>query len=104
MRRKWGKAGGVPATVGFGPRYLHSTGQLHKGGKNNGLFILVTSDVTDDVEIPSQKYSFGILHEAQAEGDFSALTQSGRRVLRLHLAGDMAAGLTRIESILFGKP
>ncbi|HLG19206.1 MAG TPA: hypothetical protein VI895_05245 [Bdellovibrionota bacterium] len=90
----------VASTVGFGPRYLHSTGQFHKGGPNRGLFIQVTAEPSEDVPIPGEAYSFGILHEAQASGDFSALVGRGRRVLRLHVTGDLKTGLNRIESIL----
>jgi transaldolase/glucose-6-phosphate isomerase len=72
-------------TVGFGPRYLHSTGQLHKGGPNNGLFLQITADPVDDIEIPAKEMSYGTLERAQVLGDYEALEASGRRVLRLHL-------------------
>jgi transaldolase/glucose-6-phosphate isomerase len=72
-------------TVGFGPRFLHSTGQLHKGGTNHGLFLLVTTDSAEDVEIPTQEISFGVLERAQALGDYEALVSRGRRVLRIHI-------------------
>ncbi len=77
---------GLATTLGFGPRFLHSTGQLHKGGANNGLFIQITTDAASDIEIPTQGMSFGTLERAQALGDYAALDASGRRVLRLHVA------------------
>lgn len=80
-------------TVGYGPRYLHSTGQLHKGGANNGVFLLLTYDHPEDVAIPGSPYSFGILNDAQAAGDFEALETHKRRVLRLHLNSDIEAGI-----------
>ena len=73
-------------TLGFGPRFLHSTGQLHKGGADNGLFLVITADPVDDIEIPTQGLSFGTLELAQAMGDYEALISRGRRVLRVHLA------------------
>ena len=72
-------------TLGFGPRFLHSTGQLHKGGANNALFLQITAEAVDDVEIPTQGMSFGTLELAQALGDYEALRAQGRRVLRIHL-------------------
>lgn len=87
-------------TVGFGPRYLHSTGQLHKGGPNTGVFIVITVD--DDVElpIPGKPYSFSVLKQAQAQGDMRALQERGRRVVRLHIAGDILAGLEKIDKAI----
>lgn len=82
-------------TVGFGPRYLHSTGQLHKGGNNHGVFFLVTTDDAPDIAIPDAPYSFGTLFNAQALGDLKALQDHKRRALRLHLKGDVKAGLAR---------
>lgn len=73
-------------TLGFGPRFLHSTGQLHKGGPDNGVFLQITTDPVKDVEIPTQKMSFGTLERAQALGDYEALESRKRRVLRLHLS------------------
>jgi transaldolase/glucose-6-phosphate isomerase len=80
-------------TVGYGPRFQHSTGQLHKGGPNNGNFIQITHDDPVDIPIPGQKYSFGVLKAAQAAGDLEALRSKDRRVLRLHITGDVAEGL-----------
>jgi hypothetical protein len=79
--------------VGYGPRYLHSTGQLHKGGPNNGNFILITGDITDDIPVPGEPYTFGILNAAQAAGDMEALEDKNRRVVRLHSSGDALAGI-----------
>ena len=73
-------------TLGFGPRFLHSTGQLHKGGADNGLFLQITTDPLEDIEIPTQGMSFGVLELAQALGDYEALQSKGRRVLRIHLS------------------
>ncbi len=72
---------GTATTVGFGPRYLHSTGQLHKGGAPNGVFIIITADPKDDLPIPGEPYSFGVLEMAQALGDFQSLERTGRRAL-----------------------
>jgi transaldolase/glucose-6-phosphate isomerase len=72
---------GTATTVGFGPRYLHSTGQLHKGGAPSGVFIIITADPKDDLPIPGEPYSFGVLEMAQALGDFQSLERTGRRAL-----------------------
>lgn len=85
-------------TVGYGPRFLHSTGQLHKGGPNNGVFLQITSDDAEDLPIPGQKYTFGILKAAQAQGDFAVLAERDRRVLRVHLGADVAAGLKKLRA------
>ena len=90
----------IATTFGFGPRYLHSTGQLHKGGMNEGLFLLVTSDSAEDAGIPGQPYAFGMLMRAQALGDFEALRKHRRRVLRVHLSGETPAGLAALEEVL----
>ena len=70
---------------GYGPRYLHSTGQLHKGDGNNGVFIILSADAENDIQIPGQHYTFGQLCAAQALGDFQALEEKGRRVIKIHL-------------------
>jgi transaldolase / glucose-6-phosphate isomerase len=80
-------------TLGYGPRYLHSTGQLHKGGPNTGIFIQLTTENAPDIVIPDAAYSFGVLFNAQAAGDWQALTAHGRRAIRLHLTGDRHEGL-----------
>lgn len=82
--------------LGFGPRYLHSTGQLHKGGPNNGIFVQLTADDPEDVPIPGIPYSFSILKQAQAMGDYQALLAKGRRVLRIHFAKDPLRGLQKV--------
>ncbi len=86
VRNAWGRDLKVVSTVGFGPRYLHSTGQLHKGGPNTGLFLVITADTPDDLEIPTMGTSFGRLERAQAAGDIRALLARGRRVCHVHLA------------------
>jgi hypothetical protein len=85
------------STLGYGPRFLHSTGQLHKGGPNTGVFLQVTAD-EGDLPIPGERYGFGTLREAQAAGDFEVLGRHGRRVLRVHLGADVDAGLERLEA------
>jgi hypothetical protein len=80
----------------YGPRYLHSTGQLHKGGGDNGVFFIVTADEPDDIPIPGQPYSFAMLQSAQAQGDMEALMAKGRRVLRLHMGANPVGGLQKI--------
>ncbi|HET7875543.1 MAG TPA: RpiB/LacA/LacB family sugar-phosphate isomerase [Methylomirabilota bacterium] len=86
----------VPTTVAYGPRYLHSTGQLHKGGRPNGLFIQLTAEDKDDVPIPGASYGFSTLKAAQALGDLQTLRDVGRRVIRLHLAGKQTQGLQQL--------
>lgn len=92
----------VATTAGYGPRFLHSTGQLHKGGPNHGVFVQITSDPVADLPIPGQSYSFGTLIAAQALGDLQSLRAHGRRVIRLHLGQDVAGGLERIRRALNG--
>jgi hypothetical protein len=82
----------VATTSGYGPRYLHSTGQLHKGGPATGTFLLVTAERGAEIPIPGESYGFGTLQRAQALGDFSALQRRGRPILRVHL-DDAPAGL-----------
>ena len=76
---------GCAVTVGYGPRFLHSTGQLHKGDGNNGLFIQISSDTPEDLPVPEEKYTFGVLINAQMQGDYQALCEARRRVMRLKL-------------------
>ncbi|MGV8075408.1 MAG: transaldolase [Syntrophobacteraceae bacterium] len=87
-------------TVGYGPRYLHSTGQFHKGGPNTGLFLELTADDGEDAPVPGRSYTFGALRRAQAFGDLEALRQHGRRVLRVHLGPDILAGLSALQNAL----
>lgn len=83
-------------TIGYGPRFQHSTGQLHKGGAANGIFLQITADDAADLPIPGQPYSFGVLKAAQAGGDLEALQGKGRRALRLHVGGDVSAGIAAL--------
>jgi transaldolase/glucose-6-phosphate isomerase len=82
--------------LGFGPRFLHSTGQAYKGGPNSGVFLQVTCDDAVDLPVPGQKYTFGIVKAAQARGDFQVLADRGRRALRVHLGKDLNAGLATL--------
>jgi len=90
----------LATTLGYGPRYLHSTGQLHKGGPNSGLYLMFTTDAPEDIAVPERPYRFGELRLAQAIGDLQALQKHGRRVLRFHLGSDVAADLNRIGKAL----
>jgi len=85
IRTAVGTSSRCATMFGYGPRYLHSTGQLHKGGANNGVFIIVTADVQEDLPIPGETFSFGILEMAQALGDFESLDHERRRALHVHL-------------------
>jgi glucose-6-phosphate isomerase len=91
---------GVATTHGIGPRYLHSTGQYHKGGPNTGVFVLLTADDATETEIPEAGYSFSTLKRAQALGDFDALTERGRTVIHCHFESSSADVLTRLEHAL----
>jgi len=84
---------------GYGPRYLHSTGQLHKGDGNNGIFIIISADAEQDVKIPAQAYSFADLVNAQALADFKALREKGRRVIKIHLKKPVLNSLKKISSL-----
>ncbi len=90
----------VATTMGYGPRYLHSTGQFHKGGPNTGLFLELTADDAEDVQIPGQPYTFGTFKQAQALGDLEALRRHGRRALRIHLGEVTSKGLRELEQAL----
>jgi hypothetical protein len=83
----------LATTLGYGPRFLHSTGQFHKGGPNKGLFLQVTADEADVVPIPGEAYTFGLFKHAQALGDLQALRRHRRRVLRVHLGADVMKGM-----------
>ena len=96
IRRRVGEKYGIAATAGFGPRYLHSTGQLHKGGPNSGLFLQLTADHAGEIAIPGRRYNLNALADAQAAGDLQALRNRGRRAVRIHLGSDPVAGLRRI--------
>ena len=86
----------VATVLGFGPRFLHSTGQAYKGGPNSGVFLQITCDDAMDILVPGQKYTFGVVKSAQARGDFAVLAERGRRALRVHLGKDVAAGLATL--------
>lgn len=90
----------VATTLGFGPRFLHSTGQLHKGGPNTGVFLQITSDDAFDLPIPGETFTFGQLKGFQAQGDFAVLAERDRRALRVHLGPDVAAGLRGLFEVI----
>ncbi len=83
----------VATVLGFGPRFLHSTGQAYKGGPNSGVFLQITCDDAKDLPVPGQKYTFGVVKAAQARGDFAVLAERGRRALRVHLGKNLKSGL-----------
>lgn len=90
----------VATCLGFGPRFLHSTGQAYKGGANNGVFLQITAEDAEDLDVPDQKYTFGVVKAAQARGDFQVLLDRERRALRVHLGKDVKSGLEKILSLL----
>jgi glucose-6-phosphate isomerase len=90
----------VATCLGFGPRFLHSTGQDYKGGPNTGVFLQITADHAVDVAIPEQQLSFGVVIDAQAAGDLAVLESRGRRALRVHLGADIAAGLKMLAKAI----
>ena len=91
----------VATCLGFGPRFLHSTGQAYKGGPNTGVFLQITCDDANDLPVPGQKYTFGIVKAAQARGDFQVLADRKRRALRVHLPQDVDAGLKNLKQAVF---
>ena len=91
---------GRATVVGFGPRFLHSTGQAYKGGPNSGVFLQITHDAHHDLAVPGQKYSFGVVELATAQGDLEVLIERGRRVLRVHLGADVEAGLAALAKAI----
>jgi transaldolase / glucose-6-phosphate isomerase len=90
----------VATCLGFGPCFLHSTGQAYKGGPNTGVFLQITCDDAADLPVPGQKYTFGVVKTAQARGDFEVLAARGRRALRVHLGPDVRAGLATLGEIV----
>ena len=86
----------VATCLGFGPRFLHSTGQAYKGGPNSGVFLQITCDAASDLAVPGQKYTFGVVKAAQARGDFAVLAERGRRALRVHLGKNLKSGLNAL--------
>jgi transaldolase/glucose-6-phosphate isomerase len=87
----------VATCLGFGPRFLHSTGQAYKGGPNTGVFLQITCDDANDLQVPEQKYTFGTVKAAQARGDFQVLADRKRRALRVHLPKGVNAGLEKLK-------
>ena len=100
MRHAIRDARRVATCLGFGPRFLHSTGQAYKGGPNTGVFIQITCDDAADIPVPGQKYSFGVIKAAQARGDFEVLAERNRRALRVHLGADLPAGLATLRETI----
>ncbi len=90
----------VATVLGFGPRFLHSTGQAYKGGPNSGVFIQITCDDKYDLPVPQRKYTFGVVKAAQARGDFQVLADRRRRALRVHLGKDVAKGLDQVSNLI----
>jgi glucose-6-phosphate isomerase len=90
----------VATCLGFGPRFLHSTGQAYKGGPNSGVFLQITCDDANDLPVPGQKYTFGVVKAAQARGDFQVLADRKRRALRVHLGSDVKTGLGKLAELV----
>ena len=90
----------VATCLGFGPRFLHSTGQAYKGGPNSGVFLQITCDEANDLPVPGQKYTFGVVKAAQARGDFQVLAERNRRALRVHIGSDVRAGLGKLAELV----
>lgn len=90
----------VATVLGFGPRFLHSTGQAYKGGPNTGVFLQITCDDAVDLPVPGRRYTFGVVKAAQARGDFQVLAERGRRAMRVHLGPNVQAGLERLRIAL----
>jgi transaldolase/glucose-6-phosphate isomerase len=90
----------VATCLGFGPRFLHSTGQTYKGGPNSGVILQITCADPNDLPVPGQKYTFGVVKAAQARGDLGVLAERGRRVLRVHLAHGVEPGLKTLAAAL----
>lgn len=102
LRRRVLERQHVATTLGFGPRFLHSTGQLHKGGPPSGRFLQIVDAPKHDLAVPDTDYTFGQLIRAQALGDYQALRQKDRRVLRVDLGADVPGGLARLTEALDG--
>ena len=98
MRREIRDRKQVATCVGFGPRFLHSTGQAYKGGSNTGVFLQITCDDAEDLPIPGHKYGFSVVKTTQAQGDFQVLAERDRRALRIHLSKDVSAGLMQLQT------
>jgi hypothetical protein len=93
-------ARGTATCVGFGPRFLHSTGQAYKGGPNTGVFLQITCDDAADLPVPGRRFTFGVVKAAQARGDFQVLAERERRALRVHLGADVGAGLAMLQAVI----
>ena len=100
MRKAVLESKNVATVLGFGPRFLHSTGQAYKGGPNSGVFLQITCDEPDDLPVPEQKYTFGTVKAAQARGDFQVLADRKRRALRVHLGSDLKGGLAHLHDLV----
>lgn len=100
LRKKVLERKGVATCLGFGPRFLHSTGQAYKGGANNGVFLQITSDDAVDLPVPGQTYTFGVVKAAQSRGDFQVLIDRNRRALRVHLGKDVTADLEKLVDMI----
>ena len=100
LRTKVLERKGVATCLGFGPRFLHSTGQAYKGGANNGVFLQITSDDAVDLPVPGQTYNFGVVKAAQSRGDFQVLVDRDRRALRVHLGADVTHDLEKLVSLI----
>ncbi|HEX4181395.1 MAG TPA: bifunctional transaldolase/phosoglucose isomerase [Caulobacteraceae bacterium] len=100
LRRRLRDKTGCATVVGFGPRFLHSTGQAYKGGPNSGVFLQITHDVDRDLAVPARKYSFGVVESATAQGDLEVLVERGRRAVRVHLGSDVEAGLSALAEAI----
>ena len=93
LRARIRRATGVATTLGFGPRYLHSSGQLHKGGPDSGAFLILVASDAEELPVPGHAYSFGVVKAAQARGDAHALREKGRRVLRIEFTDSFDRGI-----------
>jgi transaldolase / glucose-6-phosphate isomerase len=103
FRTAIGRVTGRPTMFGYGPRYLHSTGQLHKGGANNGVFVVIAADATDDLPIAGEPFTFGVLETAQAIGDFQSLDRTGRRALFVRLPRRDVSALDAVTRALLDR-
>ena len=100
LRTKIRDAKKVATVAEFGPRFLHSTGQAYKGGPNSGVFVQITAQDAADLPVPGERYTFSVVKAAQARGDFDVLAERGRRALRVHITGDLEAGLKTLASAI----
>ena len=100
LRRRVTERYGIATTMGYGPRFLHSTGQLHKGGSGTGLFLQITTEHVRDLDIPGTSFTFGVLADAQALGDLKALRASGRRSVRVDACANLERGIHKLADEL----